>query len=76
MADFFLAKKGYESTLGYVKEMQHKRGFDNYMEFQLACGRLVLFQKQLVIVNNYYIGDSVSVFSVGALVYKGLSYSE
>lgn len=76
MADFFLARKGNESILAYAKAMQRRRGLDREREFPLACGTLLLYRKQLVEAENYYIGEKISVFCVGSLAYKGLSYSE
>lgn len=74
MADFFLANQKNKHLTNVAIKVFEKRGFHNPHHFSLSSGELIIYSKQNVDVSNYVITTEGSLFCVGTVVYKGLSY--
>ena len=65
-----------ELDLLSIENVFSDKGFSEPNIFMLGNSELHLYKKQLVDVQNYYIKDDYSIFVIGTIVYKGLSYSD
>lgn len=53
-----------------------QRGFIGGKVFNTSVGTLLLYPKQNTVVSNYYQYNDCSVYAIGTVIYKGLSYTE
>ncbi len=75
MGAFFLYKDGTDINHNAVQEVFTKKGFTKPKIFNLNGMKLWLYKKQLIDEDNYIENSQgASLFSVGTVVYRGLSY--
>lgn len=73
----FILFHGQDSTLvDKAKSAFSFRGFRGERLFETSAGTLLLYPKQNVAENNYYLYENCTVYCVGTVVYKGLSYGD
>lgn len=76
MSAFILFNSNDKVLVDKSRQAFHRRGFKGERLFATSAGTLLLCPKQNVEVPNYYSTDDCSVYCVGTVVYKGLSYTE
>lgn len=52
------------------------KGFKSPQEFIIGNNKLLLYVKQTVDIKNYFNQDNWSIYAIGTIVYKGLSYND
>ena len=76
MAAFFFSKNECNNYIDIAEKVFGKRGFHNGRRYKYSCGEILIYSKQLIDTDNVIIKDGVSLFCIGSVIYKGLSYTE
>lgn len=76
MSAFVLIKGNDNALLEQSRKTFQRRGFKGERLFNTSIGTLLLYPKQNLNEDNFYKVDSCSVYCIGTIVYKGLSYAD
>ena len=76
MSAFVLLHNNDRERVEVVQSLFKYRGFTGGRSFSTSEGTLLLYSKQNLAVENYYLSDDCSVYCIGTIVYKGLSYAD
>ncbi|UCG42186.1 MAG: hypothetical protein JSU73_09940 [candidate division WOR-3 bacterium] len=77
MGAFLLVKESGSQDTARARAVFRHKGFSEPAEFLLGDARLLLFQKQMNPVQNWFDSESgCRLFSAGTPVYKGLGYAD
>ena len=75
MSAFVLFHGNHPEWEDTAKKVFCQRRIEGGKVFSTSAGKLLLYPKQNVSVENYYTAEECSVYCVGTVVYKGFSYS-
>jgi hypothetical protein len=76
MGAFFLSAPDAQVREQHVRRVFENKGFGQPAEFSLQGWQLLLYRKQVASTQNSVEADGRSVFAVGTVAYRGLSYGE
>ena len=76
MSAFVIFRNNDPRLIQTAQQAFRKRRFDGGKVFSTSVGTLLLYPKQNVNIDNYYHFNDCSVYSIGTLTYKGLSYND
>jgi len=76
MGAFYLYKKEKNINQNSIQDIYKKKGFDSPKIFDIGNYHLMLFQKYLLNVDNYFQENKLVIFAVGSFIYRGLSYNQ
>lgn len=76
MAGFFLTDKNSAELLPTALGAFSARKMGTPRQFSLACGELILYQKELIDTPNFLCVGDRRIFCIGTPIYRSLSYSQ
>lgn len=74
MSAFILVKGNQEDLVQAATKTFDYRQMKKHCRFNISCGVLLLYQKELIDIHNYVRSGDKGLYAIGTPVYKGNSY--